>query len=86
MSFLRLAKVLVVILNIHLGENLKNEMINVALFIWRANSVYDEDYLYRSKEFIEKCRFYIRLFYDLRQITLDNFAKWNISIQVLVSS
>lgn len=65
-----------------LGENLKNEMINVVLFIWRANSVYDkEDYLDRAKECIEKCRLYIRLLYDLRQITLDNFTKWNISIQ-----
>jgi hypothetical protein len=65
-----------------LGENLKNEMINVVLFIWRSNSVYEkEDYLDKAKESIEKCRLYIILLYDFRQISLDNFTKWNISIQ-----
>lgn len=65
-----------------LGENLKNEMINVVLFIWEETSLYDkEDHLDRAKECIEKSRLYIRLLYDLRQITLDNFTKWNISIQ-----
>lgn len=65
-----------------LGENLKNEMMNVVLFIWRANRVYDKvDYLDQAKEAVEKCRLYIRLLYDLRQISIENFTKWNIDIQ-----
>jgi hypothetical protein len=34
-----------------------------------------------ARERIEKCRLYIRLLYDLRQISIENFTKWNIAIQ-----
>lgn len=65
-----------------LGENLKNEMIDAMMYIWRANSVYDkEGHIASAREKIEKCRLYIRLLYDLRQISLDHFTKWNIAIQ-----
>ena len=65
-----------------LGENLKNEMIDAMMFIWRANSTYNKvDYIDKARESIEKCRLYIRLLYDLRQISIENFTKWNIAIQ-----
>jgi hypothetical protein len=65
-----------------LGENLKNEMIDAMMYIWRANSVYDkEGHIASAREKIEKCRLYIRLLYDLRQISLEHFTKWNIAIQ-----
>ena len=68
--------------NYTLGENLKNEMINAMMYIWRANSVYDKDgHIGLARECIEKCRLYIRLLYDLRQISLEHFTKWNIAIQ-----
>jgi hypothetical protein len=67
-----------------LGENLKNEMISTMMYIWRANSTYiKKDHLLQARESIEKCRLYIRLLYDLRQISLDNFTKWNVSIQTI---
>jgi hypothetical protein len=65
-----------------LGENLKNEMIQAMMFVWRANSTYDKvNYIDMARESIEKCRLYIRLLYDLRQISIENFTKWNIDIQ-----
>ena len=65
-----------------LGENLKNEMIDAMMYIWRANSVYDkEGNIAFAREKIEKCRLYIRLLFDLRQISLEHFTKWNIAIQ-----
>jgi hypothetical protein len=65
-----------------LGENLKNEMINAMMYIWRANSVYDKDgHILTARECIEKCRLYIRLLYDLRQISIEHFTKWNLAIQ-----
>jgi hypothetical protein len=65
-----------------LGENLKNEMINAMMYVWRANSTYDKvNYIDMARESIEKCRLYIRLLYDLRQISIENFTKWNIAIQ-----
>lgn len=65
-----------------LGENLKNEMIDTMMYVWRANSTYTKlNYIDKARESIEKCRLYIRLLYDLRQITLDNFTKWNIAVQ-----
>lgn len=65
-----------------LGENLKTEMIDAMMFIWRANSVYDKHgHIESAREKIEKCRLYIRLLYDLRQISLEHFTKWNIAIQ-----
>jgi hypothetical protein len=65
-----------------LGENLKNEMIHAMMYVWRANSTYDKvNYIDMARESIEKCRLYIRLLYDLRQISLDHFTKWNIAIQ-----
>ena len=65
-----------------LGENLKNEMIDAMMYIWRANSVYDkEGNIASAREKIEKCRLYIRLLFDLRQISLEHFTKWNIAIQ-----
>lgn len=55
-----------------LGENLKNEMIDAMMYIWRANSVYDkEGNIATAREKIEKCRLYIRLLFDLRQISLE---------------
>jgi len=63
-------------------ENLKNEMIDAMMFIWRANSVHDKQgHIHSAREKIEKCRLYIRLLYDLRQISLEHFTKWNIAIQ-----
>jgi hypothetical protein len=65
-----------------LGENLKNEMNDAMMNIWRANSVYDKQgHIVFAREKIEKCRLYIRLLYDLRQISLEHFTKWNIAIQ-----
>ena len=65
-----------------LGENLKNEMIQVMMSIWRANRNYNKiDYIEEAREGIEKCRLYIRLLYDLRQISMENFTKWNIAVQ-----
>ena len=65
-----------------IGENMKNEMINAMMYIWRANSVYDKDgNIHTARESIEKCRLYIRLLYDLRQISIDNYTKWNTAIQ-----
>ena len=65
-----------------LGENLKNEMINAMMYVWRANSNYDKiSYIDMARESIEKCRLYIRLLYDLRQISIENFTKWNVAIQ-----
>ena len=65
-----------------LGENLKNEMIDAMMYIWRANSVYDKNgHIYAAREKIEKCRLYIRLLYDLRQINLERFTEWNMAIQ-----
>lgn len=59
-----------------LGENLKNEMIDAMMYIWRANSVYDkEGHIASAREKIEKCRLYIRLLYDLRQISIEHFTK-----------
>lgn len=65
-----------------LGENLKNEMIAAMMFIWRANSVHDKQgHISSAREKIEKCRLYIRLLYDLRQISIEHFTNWNIAIQ-----
>jgi len=65
-----------------IGENLKTEMINAMMYIWRANCNYEKvNYIDMARESVEKCRLYIRLLYDLRQISLDHFTKWNISIQ-----
>ena len=65
-----------------LGENLKNEMIDAMMYVWRANSVHDKQgHIHSAREKIEKCRLYIRLLYDLRQISIEHFTKWNIEIQ-----
>jgi len=37
--------------------------------------------LHLQEKKIEKCRLYIRLLYDLRQISIEHFTKWNIAIQ-----
>ena len=65
-----------------IGENLKNELISAMMQIWRANSTHTKhDNILRAREHIEKCRPYLRLLHDLRQINMEAFTKWNISIQ-----
>lgn len=65
-----------------IGENLKNELISAMLQIWRANSTHTKhDNILCAREHIEKCRLYLRLLHDLRQINIDSFTKWNIEIQ-----
>lgn len=65
-----------------IGENLKNELISAMMQIWRANSTYTKtNNINIAREAVEKCRLYLRLLYDLRQINLDNFTKWNTAIQ-----
>ena len=65
-----------------LGENLKNELINAMMQIWRANSTHTKHVnISQARESIEKSRLYLRLLYDLRQINLDTFSKWNTTIQ-----
>ena len=65
-----------------IGENLKNELISAMMQIWRANSTHTKhDNILCAREHIEKCRLYLRLLHDLRQINIDSFTKWNIGIQ-----
>lgn len=65
-----------------IGENLKNELISAMMQIWRANSTHTKhDNILCAREHIEKCRLYLRLLHDLRQINIDSFTKWNIEIQ-----
>jgi|TARA_B110000908_G_C10192268_1_gene421071 hypothetical protein len=65
-----------------IGENLKNELINAMMQIWRANSTYTKQAnILEARESVEKCRLYLRLLHDLRQINIDSFTKWNIEIQ-----
>jgi hypothetical protein len=65
-----------------IGENLKNELISAMMQIWRANSTHTKhDNILRAREHIEKCRLYLRLLHDLRQINMEAFTKWNIAIQ-----
>ena len=65
-----------------IGENLKNELISAMMQIWRTNSTYTKhDNILRAREHIEKCRLYLRLLHDLRQINMEAFTKWNIAIQ-----
>lgn len=65
-----------------LGENLKNELTNAMMQIWRANSTHEKHVnISQARESVEKCRLYLRLLYDLRQINLDTFSKWNTTIQ-----
>ncbi len=65
-----------------IGENLKNELISAMMQIWRANSTHTKhDNILCAREHIEKCRLYLRLLHDLRQINMDSFTKWNIEIQ-----
>jgi hypothetical protein len=50
--------------------------------IWRANSTHTKhDNILCAREHIEKCRLYLRLLHDLRQINMEAFTKWNIAIQ-----
>lgn len=65
-----------------IGENLKNELINAMMQIWRANSTHSkQSNILQARESVEKCRLYLRLLYDLRQINMDSFTKWNSTIQ-----
>lgn len=65
-----------------IGENLKNELISAMMQIWRANSTHTKlDNILCAREHIEKCRLYLRLLHDLRQINMEAFTKWNIAIQ-----
>lgn len=65
-----------------IGENLKNELINTMMQIWRANSTHSkQSNILQARESVEKCRLYLRLLYDLRQINMDSFTKWNSTIQ-----
>jgi len=60
------------------GENLKNETIELIILIYRANSKKDkQETLQRAREHIEVIRLLIRLLKDLQQINLKKYVTIN---------
>ena len=58
-----------------LGQELKQELINLLVLIYRANSSRDKAIiLSQAREGIEKVKIYVRLLRDLRQIGQDKYA------------
>ncbi len=61
-----------------LGENIKNEIMEVLLNIYRANnSKNKKDLIVQAKENIEKIIILLRILNDLKQINLKKFAFLN---------
>ena len=60
------------------GEKLKNEMIDLLVLIYRANSRTDKhEVLQEARERIEIIRLLIRLMKDLQQISMKQFVNIN---------
>ena len=64
------------------GENLKNETMELMTLIYRANSRKDKlEILQRAREHIEVIRIWIRLMKDLKQISLKSFVQVNKQVE-----
>jgi hypothetical protein len=58
-----------------LGERMKNDMLELVVLIFRANSRPEKKpYLSKARERIEVVRLMLRLAHDLKQLPLKNFA------------
>jgi len=61
-----------------LGENIKNEMMEILLNIYRANNNKNKkEFIIKARENVEKIIIYIRILKDLKQINLKKFAYLN---------
>ena len=58
-----------------LGQELKAELVDLLVKIYRANSIKDKfETLSSARESIERVKIYVRLLRDLRQIGIDAYA------------
>lgn len=65
-----------------LGEDLKKEVIALLMGIYKANSYQDKrNMLQQARDRVEVIRLYIRLLYDLKQITLKRFVALNAKVE-----
>ncbi len=65
-----------------LGERLKNEIIDLIIGIYKANSSHEKrEYLKKSREGLEVVRLLIRASYDLKQINLKRMVYLNEAIE-----
>lgn len=61
-----------------LGEDLKKEVITLLMGIYKANICQDKrNMLQEARDRVEVIRLYIRLLFDLKQITLKRFVALN---------
>lgn len=66
------------------GDNLKKEMIDLMMLIYRANSYRDKiSIIQEAREKIEVIRLLVRLMKDLRQINLPLFVQVNERIELV---
>ncbi len=65
-----------------LGEKLKNEITHLLICIYRANRVREkETLLLNARESLELVRLYLRILFDLKQLTLKKQVVFNQSIE-----
>lgn len=65
-----------------LGEKLKNETLDLIMYIYRANSVETKrDLIQKAREHVEVIRLLFRLTKDLRQISINKFVEINEKIE-----
>jgi hypothetical protein len=65
-----------------IGERLKNEVIELFILIYRANSTYNKaDILKLAREQVEIIRVLIRVMKDMKQISLSSFVAINQNVE-----
>lgn len=65
-----------------LGEKIKTEVTDLILLIYRANSTADKKPLLQSaKEKVENIRLFLRIYNDLKQISLQQFVELSEKIE-----
>jgi hypothetical protein len=61
-----------------IGEKLKNETVELIINVYRANSRAEKaDYIQKARENAEVIRLLLRLFNDLKQMSLSHFVALN---------
>lgn len=64
------------------GEKLKNEVLELLLNVYRANSQYQKkEILQKGRENIEIVRVLLRIVKDMRQINIERFTDINLKIE-----
>lgn len=64
------------------GEKLKNEMLELLLNVYRANSQYQKkEILQKGRENIEIVRVLLRIVKDMKQINVERFTDINVNIE-----